>query len=215
MKIYVLFGYSLPLARVRYLFLQEYVSNQLRLFDLRVLKRCFCRSRGTQIPELTVFHYANDLEMGPVVAPSLTPADQQAASVTPAESAEQAKRTGWNREAPAEGTAEASVAGPSTASTNPPDEPTPPPVVEERPVSPKGLQDRVRVTMIPASGNLGSFPIRLVEMRAALEGKPTDVEHAIGASTDNGDDRQQVGQGRWKRVLGPILRAIGIGALAM
>lgn len=71
------------------------------------------------------------------------------------------------------------------------------------------------MTLIAAPGNSDSFPIRLVEMRTALEGKPTDVEHAIGVSTDNGDERQQVGQGGWKRVLGPILRAIGISALAM
>lgn len=145
--------------------------------------------------------------------------------MTPAKSAEKAKRGGWIGEpgfwqrmrsfstssTPAEATAEATVAESSTASTNPPDELTPPSAVEERPVSPKSLQDRVRVTLIPASGNSGSFPIRLIEMRTALEGKPTDMEHAIGASTDN----QQVGQGGWKRVLGPILRAIGIGALAI
>ena len=149
--------------------------------------------------------------------------------MTPAKSAEKAKRGGWigepgfwqrmrsfstsstPAEATAEATAEASVAESSTASTNPPDELTPPSAVEERPVSPKSLQDRVHVTLIPASGNSGSFPIRLIEMRTALEGKPTDMEHAIGASTDN----QQVGQGGWKRVLGPILRAIGIGALAI
>ncbi|KAF3399839.1 hypothetical protein F1880_008186 [Penicillium rolfsii] len=166
--------------------------------------------------------------MGAVVAPSLAPADQQAASVTPAKSAEKAKRGGWKGKArfrlgirsfstsrtSAEAPAEATAAESSTASTNPPDEMNPPSAVEERPVSPDSLQDRVRVTLVPASGNTGSFPIRLIEMRAPLEGKPTDVEHAIGASTDNGDERQR-GQGGWKRVLGPILRAIGIGALAM
>jgi hypothetical protein len=226
MKIYVPFGPSLPFARVRCLFLREYITNSLRLFELPVLSRYCCPSRGTQIPEMTVFQYANDLEMGPVVAPPvaplLAPAGQQTASVMPVKPVEITKGRGWMTMwdwrnfwpfSALRTPAEANTAEPSTASTNTPNEPTPRPSVGERPAPP--LQDRVRVTLIPASGNSGSFPIRLVEMRAALEGKPADVEHAIGASTDNGNERQQVGQGGWKRVFGPILRAIGIGALAM